>query len=188
MPHRHASPEEPDSRRCRPSKHDRSLTSIWRHLVTWQPCSAAATAVPATTGEAPALRGLRGRSDDGLGAARTEHRRRPTTRALRDCRRWLHDALRTRMQGFPTCAAWSRGTLYVLAACDVRQGPLVLHVPDTGGRYYVLSSSTLGRTTSPISGAARRGPAKVSFCSRPTNGPERPLLACGSCRRPRGCS
>jgi hypothetical protein len=29
-------------------------------------------------------------------------------------------------------------TLYVLAACDVRHGPLVLHVPDTGGRYYVL--------------------------------------------------
>ena len=29
-------------------------------------------------------------------------------------------------------------TLYVLAACDVRQGPLVLHVPDTGGPYYVL--------------------------------------------------
>ena len=29
-------------------------------------------------------------------------------------------------------------TLYVLAACDVRQGPLALHVPDTGGRYYVL--------------------------------------------------
>lgn len=29
-------------------------------------------------------------------------------------------------------------TLYVLAACDARRGPLVLHVPDTGGRYYVL--------------------------------------------------
>jgi hypothetical protein len=29
-------------------------------------------------------------------------------------------------------------TLYVLAACDVRIGPLVLHVPDTRGRYYVL--------------------------------------------------
>jgi hypothetical protein len=29
-------------------------------------------------------------------------------------------------------------TLYVLAACDIRQGPLVLRVPDTGGRYYVL--------------------------------------------------
>ena len=29
-------------------------------------------------------------------------------------------------------------TLYVVAACDVREGPLVLHVPDTGGRYYVL--------------------------------------------------
>jgi hypothetical protein len=29
-------------------------------------------------------------------------------------------------------------TLYVVAQCDVRQGPLVLHVPDTGDRYYVL--------------------------------------------------
>jgi hypothetical protein len=29
-------------------------------------------------------------------------------------------------------------TLYVIAPCDVGQGPLVLHVPDTGGRYYVL--------------------------------------------------
>jgi hypothetical protein len=29
-------------------------------------------------------------------------------------------------------------TLYTLAMCDVRQGPLVLHVPDTSGRYYVL--------------------------------------------------
>src|ERR671936_276007 len=29
-------------------------------------------------------------------------------------------------------------TLYVVAQCDVRQGPLVLHVPDAGDRYYVL--------------------------------------------------
>lgn len=29
-------------------------------------------------------------------------------------------------------------TLYIVAMCDVRHGPLVLHVPDTGGRYYVL--------------------------------------------------
>jgi hypothetical protein len=29
-------------------------------------------------------------------------------------------------------------TLYVIAHCDVRQGPLVLHVPDTADRYYVL--------------------------------------------------
>ena len=29
-------------------------------------------------------------------------------------------------------------TLYVLAALDLRPGPLVLHVPDTAGRYYVL--------------------------------------------------
>ena len=29
-------------------------------------------------------------------------------------------------------------TLYVLAALDLRAGPLVLHVPDTAGRYYVL--------------------------------------------------
>jgi hypothetical protein len=29
-------------------------------------------------------------------------------------------------------------TLYILAMCDVRNGPLVLHVPDTHDRYYVL--------------------------------------------------
>ena len=29
-------------------------------------------------------------------------------------------------------------TLYSIAMCDVRQGPLALHVPDTAGRYYVL--------------------------------------------------
>jgi hypothetical protein len=29
-------------------------------------------------------------------------------------------------------------TCYSIAICDVRQGPLVLHVPDTAGRYYVL--------------------------------------------------
>lgn len=29
-------------------------------------------------------------------------------------------------------------TLYIIAICDVRAGPLVLHVPDTHDRYYVL--------------------------------------------------
>ncbi len=29
-------------------------------------------------------------------------------------------------------------TLYIMAMCDVRNGPLVLHVPDTHDRYYVL--------------------------------------------------
>ena len=29
-------------------------------------------------------------------------------------------------------------TLYVLGALDLRPGPLVLHVPDTADRYYVL--------------------------------------------------
>jgi hypothetical protein len=29
-------------------------------------------------------------------------------------------------------------TVYTIAMCDVRQGPLVLHVPDTADRYYVL--------------------------------------------------
>ena len=29
-------------------------------------------------------------------------------------------------------------TLYLIAVCDVRSGPLVLHVPDTHDRYYVL--------------------------------------------------
>lgn len=28
--------------------------------------------------------------------------------------------------------------LYLIAVCDVRNGPLVLHVPDTHDRYYVL--------------------------------------------------
>jgi hypothetical protein len=35
-------------------------------------------------------------------------------------------------------ASPNNDTLYVVAQCDVRQGPLVLHVPDTGDRYYVL--------------------------------------------------
>ncbi len=29
-------------------------------------------------------------------------------------------------------------TLYLIGACDVSAGPLVLHVPDTNARYYVL--------------------------------------------------
>ena len=29
-------------------------------------------------------------------------------------------------------------TCYSMAMCDVRTGPLVVHVPDTGDRYYVL--------------------------------------------------
>jgi hypothetical protein len=29
-------------------------------------------------------------------------------------------------------------TVYTVAMCDVREGPLALHVPDTAGRYYVL--------------------------------------------------
>ncbi len=29
-------------------------------------------------------------------------------------------------------------TVYSIAMCDVRQEPLVLHVPDTADRYYVL--------------------------------------------------
>ncbi len=29
-------------------------------------------------------------------------------------------------------------TLYLIAICDVRAGPLVLHTPDTADRYYVL--------------------------------------------------
>jgi hypothetical protein len=29
-------------------------------------------------------------------------------------------------------------TLYLIGPCDVRDGPVRLHVPDTGGRYYVL--------------------------------------------------
>lgn len=44
-------------------------------------------------------------------------------------------------------------TLYIVAAVDGGRGPVVVHVPDTGGRYYVIQrTSTRGPTTSPISG------------------------------------
>jgi len=76
-------------------------------------------------------------------------------------------------------------TLYVLAACDVRQGPLVLHVPDTGGRYYVLqfvdawtnNFAYIGRRATgtgqaefllAADGWAGQGPADMQFVSAPT--------------------
>jgi hypothetical protein len=76
-------------------------------------------------------------------------------------------------------------TLYVLAACDVRQGPLVLHVPDTGGRYYVLqfvdawtnNFAYIGRRATgtgeaefllAADGWSGQGPADMQLVSAPT--------------------
>ena len=76
-------------------------------------------------------------------------------------------------------------TLYVLAACDVRQSPLVLHVPDTRGRYYVLqfvdawtnNFAYIGRRATGTSegeyllaadGWAGEAPAGVRLVSAPT--------------------
>ena len=56
-------------------------------------------------------------------------------------------------------------TLYVGGQCDVRQGPLVLHVPDTHDRYYVLQFVEPGPTTSPTSGGGQPAPPRPSTCS-----------------------
>jgi hypothetical protein len=63
-------------------------------------------------------------------------------------------------------------TLYVIAMLDVRQGPIVLHVPDTHDRYYVLQFVEPGPTTSPTSGAGPPVPPRPSSCSPtpPTTG------------------
>ena len=92
------------------------------------------------------------------------------------------------MQGFPTCAAWSRGTLYVLAACDVRQGPLVLHVPDTGGRYYVLQFVDAWTNNFAYIGRRATGTSEGEFLLAADEWAGAAPLACGSCRRPRGSS
>ena len=57
-------------------------------------------------------------------------------------------------------------TLYVGGQCDVRQGPLVLHVPDTHTTATTFSSSwTPGPTTSPTSGGGPPAPPRRSTCS-----------------------
>jgi hypothetical protein len=60
-------------------------------------------------------------------------------------------------------------TLYVLAACDVRQAPLVLHVPDTGGRYYVLQFVDAWTNNFAYVGRRATGTSEGEFLLAPHN-------------------
>ena len=64
-----------------------------------------------------------------------------------------------------TFVSVNNDTVYSIAQLDVSGGPVRLRVPDADGRYYVLSSSTRGRTTSPTSGIAPRAPRPAPICS-----------------------
>jgi hypothetical protein len=72
-------------------------------------------------------------------------------------------------------------TLYVIGQCDVRQGPLVLHVPDTGDRYYVLQFVDAWSNNFAYIGRRATGTAEAT-----TRG--RPPPACRAGRRRPGCS
>jgi hypothetical protein len=54
-------------------------------------------------------------------------------------------------------------TLYVIGQCDVRQGPLVLHVPDTGDRYYVLQFVDAWTNNFAYIGRRASGTAEAEF-------------------------
>ena len=54
-------------------------------------------------------------------------------------------------------------TLYMIAACDVSQGPLVLHVPDTDSRYYVLQFVDAWTNNFAYIGRRATGTAEASF-------------------------
>jgi hypothetical protein len=54
-------------------------------------------------------------------------------------------------------------TLYVLGACDLSQGPLVLHVPDTHDRYYVLQFVDAWTNNFAYVGRRASGTAEAQF-------------------------
>ena len=54
-------------------------------------------------------------------------------------------------------------TPYVIGQCDVRQGPLVLHVPDTGDRYYVLQFVDAWTNNFAYIGRRATGSAEAEF-------------------------
>ncbi len=54
-------------------------------------------------------------------------------------------------------------TLYVLGACDLSQGPLVLHVPDTHDRYYVLQFVDAWTNNFAYLGRRASGTAEAQF-------------------------
>src|SRR4029450_13077218 len=53
--------------------------------------------------------------------------------------------------------------LYVIAMLDVRQGPVVLHVPDTQDRYYVLQFVDAWSNNFAYIGRRATGTAEASF-------------------------
>jgi hypothetical protein len=54
-------------------------------------------------------------------------------------------------------------TCYSIAVCDVRHGPLVLHVPDTAGRYYVLQFVDAWTNNFAYIGRRATGTAEAEF-------------------------
>ena len=79
-------------------------------------------------------------------------------------------------------------TCYSIAICDVRQGPLVLHVPDTADRYYVLQFIDAWTNNFAYIGRRATGTAEASFCSPSTATRARCRTGCASCTRRPGCS
>lgn len=64
-------------------------------------------------------------------------------------------------------------TLYAVGQCDVRQGPLVLHVPDTHDRYYVLQFIDAWTNNFAYIGRRATGTAEAEYLltDRDYNGP-----------------
>jgi hypothetical protein len=58
-------------------------------------------------------------------------------------------------------------TLYLLACCDVSGGPVVLHVPDTGDRYYVLQFVDAWTNNFAYVGRRPTGTAEAEFLLAP---------------------
>ena len=66
-------------------------------------------------------------------------------------------------------------TLYVVGPCDMRQGPLVLHVPDTADRYYVLQFVDAWTNNIAYLGRRATGTAEAEYLPvRQQSGPPRP--------------
>jgi hypothetical protein len=76
-------------------------------------------------------------------------------------------------------------TLYVGGQCDVRQGPLVLHVPDTYDRYYVLQFIDAWTDNFAYIGRRATGTAEAEYLltDRDDDGPDR-----GAGQGRRGCA